>query len=204
MKNKKLLIFNLIMFSLFVVIVVIGNNSWGQAYQGEKKEDKNEEIDEQVKTVPLNPTLTKRHLIMKDETDVEKFAGEELEIIELEEEIEPTDTAEEMLMQQASQTNVQSESTTNVVTYSQNRSSGTVSTSRQSSSSQIRATSNSSSEKKSSNKSGEETKTKNKAKEGNNSLIKESAPEPLEESVEDETPKPRENNEESVDDVEDE
>lgn len=36
MKNKKLLIFNLIMFSLFVVIVVIGNNSWGQAYQGKK------------------------------------------------------------------------------------------------------------------------------------------------------------------------
>lgn len=204
MKNKKLLIFNLIMFSLFVVIVVIGNNSWGQAYQGEKKEDKNEEIDEQVKTVPLNPTLTKRHLIMKDETDVEKFAGEELEIIELEEEIEPTDSTEEMLMQQASQTNVQSESTTNVVTYSQNRSSGTVSTSRQSSSSQIRATSNSSSEKKSSNKSGEETKTKNKAKEGNNSLIEEPAPEPLEEFVEDETPKPPENNEEPVDDVEDE
>lgn len=201
MKNKKLLIFNLIMFSLFVVIVVIGNNSWGQAYQGEKKEDKNEEIDEQVKTVPLNPTLTKRHLIMKDETDVEKFAGEELEIIELEEEIEPTDSTEEMLMQQASQTNVQSESTTNVVTYSQNRSSGTVSTSRQSSSSQIRATSNSSSEKKSSNKSGEETKTKNKAKEGNNSLIEEPT---SEESVEAETPKPRENNEESVDDVEDE
>lgn len=201
MKNKKLLIFNLIMFSLFVVIVVIGNNSWGQAYQGEKKEDKNEEIDEQVKTVPLNPTLTKRHLIMKDETDVEKFAGEELEIIELEEEIEPTDSTEEMLMQQASQTNVQSESTTNVVTYSQNRSSGTISTSRQSSSSQIRATSNSSSEKKSSNKSGEETKTKNKAKEGNNSLIEEPT---SEESVEAETPKPRENNEESVDDVEDE
>lgn len=201
MKNKKLLIFNLIMFSLFVVIVVIGNNSWGQAYQGEKKEDKNEEIDEQVKTVPLNPTLTKRHLIMKDETDVEKFAGEELEIIELEEEIEPTDSTEEMLMQQASQTNVQSESTTNVVTYSQNRSSGTVSTSRQSSSSQIRATSNSSSEKKSSNKSGEETKTKNKAKEGNNSLIEEPT---SEESVEAETPKDPENNEESVDDVEDE
>lgn len=201
MKNKKLLIFNLIMFSLFVVIVVIGNNSWGQAYQGEKKEDKNEEIDEQVKTVPLNPTLTKRHLIMKDETDVEKFAGEELEIIELEEEIEPTDTAEEMLMQQTSQINGQSESTTNVVTYSQNRSSGTISTSRQSSSSQIRATSNSSSEKKSSNKSGEETKTKNKAKEGNNSLIEEPT---SEESVEAETPKDPENNEESVDDVEDE
>lgn len=201
MKNKKLLIFNLIMFSLFVVIVVIGNNSWGQAYQGKKKEDKNEEIDEQVKTVPLNPTLTKRHLIMKDETDVEKFAGEELEIIELEEEIEPTDTAEEMLMQQTSQINGQSESTTNVVTYSQNRSSGTISTSRQSSSSQIRATSNSSSEKKSSNKSGEETKTKNKAKEGNNSLIEEPT---SEESVEAETPKDPENNEESVDDVEDE
>ena len=93
MKNKKLIIANIILFTLFVIVVLIGRNSWGQAYKNNKNEDEVEV--QEIQTVELNPTMTKRHLVMKEEDDFEQFDREELIIIELEDEEETVETVEE-------------------------------------------------------------------------------------------------------------
>lgn len=93
MKNKKLIIANIILFILFVIVVLIGRNSWGQAYKNNKNEDEVEV--QEIQTVELNPTMTKRYLVMKEEEDFKQFDREELIIIELEDEEETVETVEE-------------------------------------------------------------------------------------------------------------
>src|SRR5699024_9999645 len=84
MRNKKMIVFNAVIFLLFISVVFIGKTTWGKPNPKKATSDETEK-NQEAKRFNANPALSAHHFMKKMKADLKNF-GHELEIIELEEE----------------------------------------------------------------------------------------------------------------------
>lgn len=99
MQNKKLFIFNLIIFLLLLVVIFIGSSTWKSTIPVVENEITDDKL---LKRERPNPMIRSIKYTKKKESDVQLFVGEELEIIELEEAIDMVEEIPQELNQSES------------------------------------------------------------------------------------------------------